>query len=200
LKNTINRHGTEDFVKHAKIHSALTDDELEQIKAASIPKKLRKKQFLLQEGDTCRTRAFVCKGCLRVYRVSIKGTEHILHFAAENWWIDDPESLLTGQPSKTNIEAIEDCELLLWKKEDMEKLFTDIPVFKTWNDHTLAKNLISHQNRIYSDMSETAEMKYNNFIEAYPSIYNRVPLHMVASYLGVSAKTLTRIRKHSTGQ
>ncbi len=173
----------------------LTDQELQMIKYVSVPKKLRRKQYLLQEGDIAKYQAFVCKGLLRMYGIRGDGSEHILGFAPENWWITDRESVTLGQPAKTNIDAIEDSELLLWPKADFDQLSIDIPAFKSWREKPIVKHVAALQNRIYSNISETAEEKYTNFIKLYPNIYNRVPLHMVASYLGLSTKTLVRVRQ-----
>ena len=186
-----------DFEKYMQGKAELTTEELQQISDASIPKKIRKKHYLLQEGDISRHRAFVCKGCLRMYRATEDGSEHILRFVPENWWAADAESFITGVAAKTNIQALEDSEVLLWTKEGFDELLRTIPTLKTWSEQLLTKNITAHQNRIYSNISSTAGEKYQDFITAYPDIYNRVPLHMIASYLGLSSKTLTRIRQQA---
>ena len=117
----------ETFRKYISEKANLTNEELEMIKALSVQKKLRKRQYLLQEGDVSRYNAFVVKGCLRQYRVGGGGAEHIMRFAVENWWISDRESLITGRPSKSYIDALEDSELLLWSKDDFEELEKQIP-------------------------------------------------------------------------
>jgi CRP-like cAMP-binding protein len=182
------------FIKYLSDKANLTGMELARIKSLSIPKKLRKRQYLLQEGDVCIYGAFICKGCLRIYRVSEDGTEHIMRFAVENWWASDRESYTTGLPSKCNIDALEDSEILLWTKDNFETLLNEIPEFKAFSERLLAGSFNSAQRRIYAGISNTAEEKYNDFIRLYPEIFNRVPLHMVASYLGISRETLSRIR------
>src|SRR5215212_11214271 len=105
----------------------LTEEEKTLSKSFFIPKKLRKKQYLLQEGDPCKYVAFVEKGILRSYTIDDKGVEHIMQFAFEGWWISDQFSFLTGEPSIYNIDALEDCELLLLTKTAEEKLMENIP-------------------------------------------------------------------------
>jgi CRP-like cAMP-binding protein len=183
------------FVKYLKDKQPdLTDEDFEKIRTVSVLKKLRKRQYLLQEGDINHHACFVIKGCLRNYHLSEDGTEHILKFAVENWWISDLESYNNNSPSKNNIDAIEDSELILIEKKDFEKLTEDIPSFRQFHDRLKSKSVDTLQNRIISNISDTAEEKYNRFVKTYPDIFNRVPLHMIASYLGVSRETLSRIR------
>jgi CRP-like cAMP-binding protein len=160
-------------------------------------KKLRKRQYFLQEGDVCHSSTFVCKGLLRYYYVDNKGQEYIMQFAPENYWTSDRESMDSGMPSKYNIDAIEDSEIFLLKKEDFEMLRKTIPAFNDFVNETLKKNVMVLQERIHVSISLSAEEKYSNFISKYPAINNRVPLHMIASYLGLSAETLSRVRSQT---
>jgi len=172
----------------------LTEEELKMIETVSVFKKLRKRQYLLQEGDVWKMNAFVCQGCMRTYRVDDKGAEHILNFAVENWWTGDRESLMTGNPAKSNIDALEDSVILLIEKERLENLSVQIPVLNNFLNNILQKSFNVSQNRIIANISYTAEEKYLNFIETRPEIANRVPQHMIASYLGISPETLSRVR------
>ena len=173
----------------------LTDSQLNMIKAVSVIKKLRKRQYLLQEGDLWKMNVFICKGCLRTYRVDDKGVEHILNIAIENWWSGDRESLMTGNPAQSNIDALEDSVVLLIEKEKFDNLCDQIPAFNNLVNNLLQKSLNASYNRIISNISYTAEEKYQNFITIRADISNRIPQHMIASYLGISAETLSRIRK-----
>lgn len=172
----------------------LSDAEIELIKSVSTIKKLRKRQYLLQEGDTWRFHAFVCNGFVRTYSVDSKGQEHIMNFSPENYWTGDRESLTTQNPSIYNIEAIENSDILLIKKSDFEKICLQIPNFNDLVNNILQKSFLVSQNRIHSNISFSSEEKYQNFIQKFPSICNRVPQHMIASYLGISPETLSRIR------
>lgn len=173
----------------------LTDEELKLVEAVTVPKKIRKRQYLVQEGGSSNYMSFVAKGCLRLYRVGKDGTEHILRFAIENWWISDFESFHSGIPSKNNVDALEDSEVLMIAKEQFDALCSTIPRFGALIRKLTEKNFAVHQHRILSNISETAEERYENFIRSYPQIYHRVPLHMIASFLGVTRETLSRLRQ-----
>lgn len=175
----------------------LTDEEKQLSISFFTPKKLRKRQYLLQEGDVCKYFAFVQKGLLRSYTINEKGQEHINQFAFEGWWISDQFSFLTGEPSKYNIEAMEDCELVLLSKPAEEELLEKIPKFERYFRILLQNNLIATQRRLVSSLSQTAEERYNELITDCPTtLPRRVPQHMLASFLGITPETLSRIRKN----
>jgi CRP-like cAMP-binding protein len=172
----------------------LITEEFDFCKTLFVPKKLRKRQYLLQESDVSKYTVFVNKGLLRSYNVDEKGTEHILQFAFEGWWISDMNSFVNNQPSIFNIDALEDCELLLITKPSLELLFEKIPVFERYFRILLQNNLIATQKRLMSTLTESSEEKYTNLLGNYPGCLQRVPQHMIASYLGITRETLSRIR------
>jgi len=174
----------------------LTEEERKLSQSFFIPKKLRRKQYLLQEGDVCKYIAFVEKGLLRSYTVDDKGNEHITQFAFEGWWISDQYSYLTGEPSEYNIEVMDDCELLLLTKQMEEEMLEKIPKFERYFRILLQNNLIATQKRLASSLSQTAEERYNELISSCPdTLPKRLPQHMLASFLGISPETFSRIRK-----
>jgi CRP-like cAMP-binding protein len=185
------------FRKYLEDKITLTNEDYELIESVSLFKRLRKRQYLLQAGNVFRFHAFVCKGFLRYYYVDEKGQEHIMQFAPENYWIGDRASMDAGLPSKYDIDAIEESEILLLKKEDFEMIRKTIPAYNDFVNESLKKNALVLQERIHANISLSAEEKYKDFISKYPSIINRVPLHMIASYLGLSAETLSRVRSQS---
>ena len=173
----------------------LTEEEKNLAKSFFTPKKIRKRQYILQEGDVCKYTAFVEKGMLRMYTIDEKGSEHIMQFAFEGWWISDQFSFLTGEPAIYNIDALEDSELLLLSKPAEEQLLQKIPKFERYFRILLQNNLIATQRRLISSLSQTAEQRYNQLLETCPTIPQRVPQHMMASFLGITPETLSRIRK-----
>jgi CRP-like cAMP-binding protein len=173
---------------------SISEEEFNFCKTLFLPKKLRKKQYLLQEGDVCKYNTFVSKGLLRSYTIDNKGTEHILQFAFEGWWIGDIYSFLTEKPSLFNIEALEACELLLITRPSWELLLNKIPSFERYFRILIQNNLIATQKRLMGTLSESAEEKYTNLINNFPGCLQRVPQHMIASYLGITRETLSRIR------
>lgn len=183
------------FKTYLKEKGSFSDVELKQIESVTTIKKLRKRQYLLQEGDVWKYNAFITKGCVRTYTVDEKGNEHILNFAVENWWTGDRESLFSGKPSVYNIDALEDSQVALITKENFNLLCKEIPAFNNMVTLILEKSFIVSQSRIQSFISSTAEEKYLKFLETFPHLPMRVPQGMIASYLGITAETLSRIRK-----
>lgn len=187
----------EPFRNYLTSKAAFTDAELEQLEAAAIGRKLKRREHLLQKGDVCRYMAFVVSGCLRLYRTDEAAEEHILRFAIENWWITDPESFRTGLPAQGAIEALEDTRVLLWSKENWERVKREVPAFNALENQLAGHYLDAQVNRLYTAISHSAEERYEEFVKAFPDFYQRIPLHMIASYLGVSRETLSRIRKQA---
>jgi CRP-like cAMP-binding protein len=148
----------------------------------------------LKAGDVCRYNTFVLSGCLRAFRIGKDGSEHICAFAPESSWMSDPVSLLTGNPAASSIEAIETCELIQWSVENFRLLQQEIPAFFVLQETIRINSFKENQNRIYRLLSNTAEENFRHYLQAFPQLHNRVPLHMIAAYLGVTRETLTRIR------
>ena len=178
---------------HEKV--TLTNDEMQLCKTFFIPKKIRKKHYFLQEGDLSKYNAFVEKGLLRSFTIDEKGNEHIIQFAIEGWWVSDLSSFLTGGLSTYNIEALEDSELLLLTTSARDELMNKVPMFERYQRLLLQNAYIALQQRITSALTETAEEKYTKMVSNYSDIVQRIPQHMVASYLGLTPETLSRVRK-----
>lgn len=188
----------ETLVSYFDSHLRLTDEEKAFVRNHFAEKRVRRRQFILQEGDVCRHNTFVVSGCFRMFRVDEKGKEHNLQFAVENWWIGDIGSFHSEEPSKLYIEAIENSIVLQIKKEDQLHLFVEYPRFNRIF-RVLAENaMISLQNRILQNISSTAEERYLDFINRYPKFFNRISNVQIASYLGVTPEFLSTIRKKLT--
>jgi CRP-like cAMP-binding protein len=172
--------------------------EFRYLKTLFISKKLNKRHYLQQQGDICKYQAFVEKGILRSYTVDEKGRGHVLQFASEGWWMADLSSYLNQEPSFLNIEAIEDVELLLISKPSWEMAMEKIPQLERYFRIIIQNHLVATQKRLLQSFSETAEEKYLRFLQTFPGCEQRVPLQMIASYLGVKRETLSRLRKKIT--
>jgi CRP-like cAMP-binding protein len=174
---------------------ALTPEEQDLIKKYLTPKKLRKKQYLLQEGDVCKFIAFVEKGALRQYSLDENGNERIIQFALEGWTISDLYSFLTGETATYHIDALEDSELVLISKAAHEELLQKVAKYETYTRLKITGAYIAMQKRLTSIISSPLEERYSSFIALYPDIVQRVPQHMIASYMGLQPETLSRIRR-----
>lgn len=176
-------------------HVQLTAAEQQYFCSLLQVKKLRKKQYLLQAGDVCRFDCFVNKGCLRSFYTDRNGQEHILGFSVEDWWATDMQSFVTRQPATCDIEALEDCELLIIDYPSMQQLYQRLPQFERYARLILERSYIQLQQRIIESMSKTAEERYLDFVERYPSVYQRIPQYQVAAYLGITPEFLSKIRQ-----
>jgi CRP-like cAMP-binding protein len=176
-------------------NASLTEAELQTIESLASPAVIKKRQHLLRAGDICRHHTFIIKGCMKVYRLADDGSEHVIKFAAENWWANDRESLLSGRPSDSYIAALEDTEVLQWTNPQFEHLFQTLPAFDALFKRLVSRALDASQNRIYTTISGTADERYRHFLQRYPDLIGRIPLHLIASYLGLTRETLTRIRQ-----
>jgi CRP-like cAMP-binding protein len=183
------------FFQNFNSKVALTAEEEALIKNYLTPKKLRKKQYLLQDGDVCKSIAFIEKGALKSYSVDDNGSEHIIQFGLEGWIIADLYSFLTGEPATYNIDAIEDAELVLINKAAHEELLVKVPKYETFTRLNITGAYLAMQKRLTSIIGSPVEERYSTFTALYPNIVQRVPQHMIASYMGLTPETLSRIRR-----
>jgi CRP-like cAMP-binding protein len=172
----------------------LSGDEIDSIQNLVTPKKFKKRQYFLQEGEVCKLSAFIVKGAMRKYRVDNKGEEHIIRLYIENWWATDRESVAKGTPSNYFIEAWEDTDCLIVSKTELERLIDSSPAMTQWI-RTLDTNFaIAAQRRIEAAISFSAEERFQDLEKTYPEFLQRFPQHIIASYLGINRETLSRIR------
>lgn len=173
----------------------LTPENIALIQSIFIPRSMKKGEFLVREGEVAKYAAFVCKGFLRSYVIDNKGKEHIIQFAPENWWISDKQGASAGSPATVFIDAIEDSEVLLIDREGHITMMEKIPGYAASFLQGIQKRSEAKEKRIVHSLTATAEERYNDFLQTYPTIAQRVPQHMLASYLGITPETVSRIRR-----
>lgn len=156
---------------------------------------LRKRHYLVQAGDICKFDSFVVKGCLRTYFVDERGGEHVVQFAVENWWTGDLYSFLTQSPAIYNTDALEDSELLQINQPSLAELYERVPKFERFFRILSQRAFVAAEQRVIATISQTAEERYRHFLERYPGLDQRVPQHLIASYLGFTPEFLSRMRK-----
>lgn len=182
------------FENYIRTHSLFSDEEIATIRSMAIPKRLKKKQYLLRQGSVCRFHTFVCSGCLRSYRIDDNGSEHIFSLSPANHWVSDRVSLVTETPSNEFIDALEDSAIIQLSVNNFKTLLKDIPNFAVLNTKIITDECCTSRDRIYMMLSGQAEERYRQFIQCFPQLHRRIPIFMIASYLGVTRETLTRIR------
>lgn len=172
----------------------LNSDEQETLAPLLKSFSVKKKAFLLEEGQTCRANYFVVKGCLRLYFIDIKGAEQTTQFAIENWWITDLTSFLFHEQSEFYIQAAETTEVIAIEHHHYDEMFHKLPKLERYFRLILQKNHQTSQRRIKFLYSQTAEERYRHFNSLFPEFVQRVPQYMLASYLGFTPEFLSKIR------
>ncbi|MCS4237256.1 Crp/Fnr family transcriptional regulator [Myroides odoratus] len=184
----------ENLFAHIEQKVRLTPTEKEQISSFFRVKKLRKRQFLLQEEDVCKDFAFVSHGLLKSYVLDEKGNENINLFGWEGWWIADFQSFLFQSPATLAIEAIEDCELLLLSRENYDQMLEEVPAMERYFRLVYERSLATKDQRLVTAQTYSAEEKYNHLIQTYPELIQRIPQSLLASFLGLTPETFSRIK------
>jgi CRP-like cAMP-binding protein len=175
---------------------AFTEEDFAFLEPLFLPRVLRAGEFLQRAGDGVTHAAFVATGCLRKYVIDARGKEHIVQFAPEEWWVGEGAGATPGTPAKYFIDAVEDSNLLLFDSVSHQLAIERIPAYAAGFRDGLQRHAVAKDQRIVNALSESAENRYEEFLKKYPSIALRVPQFMLASYLGVSPETLSRIRKN----
>ncbi len=171
------------------------DNEIDIIFEKLSVVSIKKKTFLLNQGDTCHHKYFIIEGLLRLFNTDEKGDEHIEFFAIENWWITNLDSFVNETPSLSSIQAIEDTTVLCVTKNNLEELYAKVPklerVFRIITENMLIA--IHRKNEFY--MKQNSSERYYNMVKVLPDFVQRVPQYMIASYLSISPEYLSEIRK-----
>jgi len=179
---------------HFNKYVHLSDEEFERAVSYFTYKKFRKHQYILQAGDVSRYETYVLHGCTRSFEVDNDGQEHIIQFGLEDWWIGDLYSFLTGAPSRLNIDCLEDTEVLQISAINHDKMCDEIPKLERHFRKLIQHAYCASIQRIYSNLSKPALERYEEFISKYPHIDQRIPNHLIASYLGITPQSLSRLR------
>lgn len=187
----------EPLIKNLSKYVVLTDEEITFIKSVFNFKKFRKHQYILQAGEVSRYETYVCKGLTRTYDVNDKGVEHIVQFGLEDWWVGDMYSFLTDTPSGYNIDCIEDTEVLQITRANLETLYQEVPKMERHFRILVQNAFIASTRRISATLAKSALERYQEFLDRYPQIDQRVPNHQIASFLGITPQSLSRIRSQA---
>ncbi|XZF15108.1 Crp/Fnr family transcriptional regulator [Chitinophagaceae bacterium MMS25-I14] len=183
------------FRKYFEINTQVTDEQWEELAAEAYEQTVPKGAILLKQEEVCSEVYFVAKGLLRSYTIDVMGKEHILQFAPEDWWISDRNSFYFNEPSLFFVDAVEESTIIVVTHEFFEKAEKLVPRFTNFNTMALHNSIRFMQRRINQLLSANAEERYLDFITLYPNLTLRIPQWMIASYLGITPESLSRVRK-----
>jgi len=188
----------ETLLKYIKDNSVspLSESDIEAIKNALVLKKFRKRQFLHQEGEICKATAFIVKGAMRQYSIDSKGVEHTVGLSIENWWAGDRESFELQVPSKYFVDAWENTDALVITRDAFNSI-TAIPAIQEVRLLVSSNSAIALLDRLNTSISLSAEERYAELQMHHPEFLLRFPQHIIASYLGMTKETLSRVRSHA---
>lgn len=185
----------QNFTKYLKTKANIAEPEFQLLIKKVEFRSIEKGEVLLRPGEVCRHSFFVENGLLRSYTVDDAGKEHIIQFGSENWIVSDRSSAFFNEPSDLFIDAIEDTEVVLISSDFINEASEISSSFRNYNQIALQNHIRHQQKRINLLLSASAERRYMNFIKLYPDLTLRVPQWMIASYLGITPESLSRVRK-----
>jgi CRP-like cAMP-binding protein len=175
-----------------------SEDEIVKIENKFERLALKKKDILLKAGNIASYQYYISSGCLRTYFVDKLGKEHTVQFAVKDWWISDYTAFFTASKAVMTIDCIQDALVYKISQKEVESLYAEIPQVETFFRKKMEIAFASFQKRIIGNLSQSTKEKYTSFINTYPNIEQSVKNYHIASYLGVTTETLSRVRKEIT--
>jgi CRP-like cAMP-binding protein len=182
------------LLSYIENYISLTEDESLLLQSKIKLRSYLKGQFIAQQGDVCNTTNFIISGCTKMFHSDAEGLEHIVMFSEENWWSSDLGSYISQSPADYNIQCTEATTVIQFSYQNQEELFERIPKLERFFRIILEKALVASQKRIVRNFSLTAKERYLYFKEQYPTIEQRIPQYMIASYLGITKEFLSKIK------
>jgi len=182
------------FLDYIKTYINLTVEEEKLLLSKIVFRRYLKNQFIVQQGDICKTANFILSGCTKTFYMDLEGQEHIVMFSIENWWASDLGSFITQSPADFNVQCIENSELIQFTHESLEYLYKEIPKLERLFRKIVERAFVASQKRIIRNFSLEAKDRYKVFKTTYPKIDLRVPQYMIASYLGITKEFLSKIK------
>lgn len=173
----------------------LTDADAETVSAKFKEIRVPKGRIILSAGQFVPHQYHVHSGCLRTYFLDSSGKEHTIQFAVNDWWISDYTAFFSGGKSMFYIDCIHDAIIYQISKESMEELYLEVPLIETFFRIKMERFFSTYQKRILSDLAMSAKDKYLRFLQTYPQIEQTIKNYHLASYLGITTESLSRIRK-----
>ncbi len=184
----------EKIAQHIKSTVSITDKHLSLILDKFVEKRFSKKEHILYAENFANEVYFTLQGCQRMYILDNNGLEHNIVFSVENWWFGDLQSFINKTPACFNIQALEDTVVLSINKKNWEYLIKNIPEFIVYTRILFRNTMFSHENRIFQNLSYTAQQRYEYFLKKYPNLSQRISQKHIASYIGITPEFLSMLR------
>jgi|TARA_B110000196_G_scaffold19241_2_gene15113 CRP-like cAMP-binding protein len=182
------------LLDYINIYINLTVEEKTILLSKIIHRNYLKGQYIVQQGDICKSANFIISGCTKTFYMNKEGQEHTVMFSVEDWWTSDLGSFITQTPADFNVQCLENTELIQFTFENLEELYTKIPKLERFFRKIIERAFVASQKRIIKNFSLAAKEHYLIFKETYPEIEQRVPQYMIASYLGITKEFLSKIK------
>jgi CRP/FNR family transcriptional regulator len=179
--------------EHIQEITPVSDEEFEHIKTFFVSKKVKKHQYLVQEGDQVDFEYLILKGTFRMFYLDNDGKEHILQFAGQGWWMSDYQAYFNQKPARLHITCMEEGEVLCMRLGGREKLSSDLHKMEHFFRVKLTRGYVALQRRVMSLLASTPQERYEEFCQLYPQMTQKIPKKYIAEYLGVSRETLSRL-------
>lgn len=182
--------------EHIERKVSISDDQFDYVAAFFKPMSFKKKDKLITAEEAVQAEYFVLSGCLSTYVVNDEQKMHILQFAMHTWWASDYNALYNNDKASLHVDCVSDAEVLCLLNEDREKMCRELHNMESFFRWRSNGGYVSLQKRILSLLNNDAQSRYEELMQQYPELYNLVPKHLIAAYLGVSRETLSRFQPH----
>lgn len=184
-----------ELIEYIEKSFTLSNEITNDLKAIIIERNIQKGEIILQENSNRKIQIFVASGCLRTFYKTKNGKDHTLQFATKNWWISDYMTLFNKEKSLLSIESLSNSKIFIIEQSQLEKLYSKHPEFGIINRKNLQNRIASLQKRIFGLLTMTAKEKYQKFITDYDIFEKVIPNYQIASFLGITPESLSRVRK-----
>ena len=173
---------------------SLTGEEVTILNNFVTERNYLKNQFIIQQGDICKTESFIISGCTKTFYANENGQEHIIMFSLENWWTADIGSFVSQTPADFNVQCLEDTTVIQFHYDTIETLFEELPKLERFFRKIIERAFVASQKRLVGNLSLTAKERYLQFKTTYPDIEQRIPQYMIASYLGITKEFFSKMK------
>ena len=184
-----------ELLEYFKTSISISADIENKLKEIITEKELVKGELVLSDNSMKKEHIFVTSGCLRSFYKTQNGKEHTIQFAIKNWWISDYITLYTANKAVVSIESLTNSKVLIITNEDVEKFYKEFPLFEAFQRKNSEKRIATLQKRILNLLTLSASEKYNQFVNDYDAFEKTIPNYQIASFLGITPESLSRIRK-----